>query len=80
MVKFGYNLGMCISILQSKAFNFCIFISFFIENFGFLFYHAIKAQSRLREISDKSQENEIEVSEITGKACGKIFGRGEFNW
>ena len=32
MVKFGYYSGECISILQSKAFNFCTFLSLFIES------------------------------------------------
>jgi len=52
MVKFDYNTGVYISILHSKAFNFCTFLSFFVGKFGFLCCKATKAQSRLREIRD----------------------------
>jgi len=64
MVKFGYNSGMCISILQSKAFNFCTILSFFVDNFGFLCFQAIKDSPGFARSEITTRKTELKLEEL----------------
>jgi hypothetical protein len=79
MVKFGYNLGICISILQLKAFSFCTFLSFFIESFLFTVISGNNIASLIAKDRRKYFYTAGVASSIRGNDIDKIYGIGGLN-